>query len=146
MKDKKGKSRSRESSRGKSKGSSSSAGPKKRTCWQWQKGTCTFGNKCKFRHADQSPSMASEKASKKTNKKNATPITIDSFFDSDNEKAMGYSSPRVASAKKSSDSRRISFDMDPEVYEVETEDYQDGMLKRIHRGPKKPCVFAEPRI
>ena len=48
MKGKKGRSRSRDSSRGKSKGSSSSAGPKKRTCWQWQKGTCTFGSKCKF--------------------------------------------------------------------------------------------------
>ena len=56
MKDKKGRSRSRDSSRGKSKGSSSSAGPKKKTCWQWQKGTCTFGSKCKFLHADQSPS------------------------------------------------------------------------------------------
>ena len=44
MKDKKGRSRSRDSSRGKSKGSSSSAGPKRKTCWQWQKGTCTFGS------------------------------------------------------------------------------------------------------
>ena len=131
MKDKKGRSRSRDSSRGKSKGSSSSAGPKKKTCWQWQKGTCTFGNKCKFLHADQSPSTASERTSKKTTKKNATPITIDSFFDSDNEDAMGYTSSRVASAKRSSDSRRISFDMDPEVHKVCIEDYQDGLPKRM---------------
>ena len=53
-------------------------------------------------------------ASKKTPKKKATPITIDSFFDSDNEDAMDYSSPRVASAKKSSDVRKISFDLEPE--------------------------------
>ena len=53
MKGKKGRSGSRDSSRGKSKGSSSSAGPKKKICWNWQKGTCTFGSKCKFLHADQ---------------------------------------------------------------------------------------------
>ena len=58
MKGKKGRSRSRDSSRGKSKGSSSSAG-------QRQKGTCTFGSKCKFLHADQSPSTASDRTSKK---------------------------------------------------------------------------------
>ena len=55
MKGKKGRSGSRDSSKGKSKGSSSSAGPKKKICWNWQKGTCTFGSKCKFLHADQSP-------------------------------------------------------------------------------------------
>ena len=55
MKGKKGRSGSRDSSKGKSKGSSSSAGPKNKICWNWQKGTCTFGSKCKFLHADQSP-------------------------------------------------------------------------------------------
>ena len=110
MKGKKSRSGSRDSSRGKSRGSSSSAGPKKKVCWNWQKGTCTFGSKCKFLHADQSPSASSERTSKKTPKKKATPITIDSFFDSDNEDSMDYTSPRIASAKKSSDDRRISFE------------------------------------
>ena len=143
MKDKKGRSRSRDSSRGKSKGSSSSAGPKKRTCWNWQKGTCTFGSKCKFLHADQSPSASSERTSKKTPKKKATPITIDSFFDSDNEDAMDYSSPRIASAKKSSDIRRISFDLEPEVHKIAIENYQEGLPKRIYRDPNKPYVFRK---
>ena len=67
-KGKKGRSGSRDSSRGKGKGSSSSAGPKKKVCWNWQKGTCTFGSKCKFLHADQSPSASSERASKKNTK------------------------------------------------------------------------------
>ena len=141
MKDKKGRSGSRDSSKGKGRGSSSSAGPKKKTCWQWQNGTCTFGSKCNFLHADQSPSTASERSNKKTKKKNATPITVVSFFDSDNEDLDGYSSPRVASAKKSSDNRRISFDMDPEMYMVEIDEYREGMPKRIHRDPNKPYVF-----
>ena len=141
MKDKKGRSRSRDSSKGRSKGSSSSTGPKKKTvCWQWAKGTCTCGNKCRFLHADQSPSTASEKTSKKTTSKKATPITIDSFFDSDAEDAMDYVSSRVASAK-SSDSRKISFDMEPEVHKVFIKDYQDGMPKRLHRDPNKPYVY-----
>ena len=54
---------------------------------------------------------------------------------------MDYASSRVASAKKSSDSRRISFDTDPEVYKVYIEDYQEGMPKRIHRDPNKLYVF-----
>ena len=141
MKGKKGRSGSRDSSRGKSKGSSSSAGPKKKICWNWQKGTCTFGSKCKFLHADQSPSASSERTSKKTPKKKATPITIDSFFDSDNEDAMDYSSPRIASAKKSSDARRISFDLEPEVHEVVIENYQEGLPKRIYRDPNKQYIF-----
>ena len=141
MKGKKGRSGSRDSSKGKSKGSSSSAGPKKRTCWNWQKGTCTLGSKCKFLHADQSPSASSERTSKKTPKKRATPITIDSFFDSDNEDAMDYSSPRIASAKKSSDARRISFDLEPEVHEIAIENYQEGLPKRIYRDPNKHYVF-----
>ena len=141
MKGKKGRSGSRDSSRGKSKGSSSSAGPKKKICWNWQKGTCTFGSKCKFLHADQSPSASSERTSKKTPKKKATPITIDSFFDSDNEDAMDYSSPRIASAKKSSDARRISFDLEPEVHEIAIENYQEGLPKRIYRDPNKHYVF-----
>ena len=114
MKDKKGRSRSRDSSGRKSKGSSSSAGPKKRYVGSGRKGTCTFGSKCKFLHADQSPSASSERASNKDKKKKAVPITIDSFFDSDTEDAKDYSSPRVASAKKSSDVRKITFDMEPE--------------------------------
>ena len=141
MKGKKGRSGSRDSSKGKSKGSSSSAGPKKRTCWNWQKGTCTFGSKCKFLHADQSPSASSERTSKKTPKKRATPITIDSFFDSDNEDAMDYSSSRIASAKKSSDARQISFDLEPEVHEIAIENYQEGLPKRIYRDPNKHYVF-----
>ena len=141
MKGKKGRSGSRDSSRGKSKGSSSSAGPKKKICWNWQKGTCTFGSKCKFLHADQSPSASFERTSKKTPKKRATPITIDSFFDSDNEDAMDYSSPRIASAKKSSDARRISFDLEPEVHEIAIENYQEGLPKRIYRDPNKHYVF-----
>ena len=141
MKGKKGRSGSRDSSRGKSKGSSSSAGPKKKICWNWQKGTCTFGSKCKFLHADQSPSASSERTSKKTPKKKATPITIDSFFDSDNEDAMDYSSPRIASAKRSSDARRISFDLEPEVHEIAIENYQEGLPKRIYRDPNKHYVF-----
>ena len=143
MKGKKGRSGSRDSSKGKSKGSSSSAGPKKRTCWNWQKGTCTFGSKCKFLHADQSPSASSERTSKKTPKKRATPITIDSFFDSDNEDAMDHSSPRIASAKKSSDARRISFDLEPEVHEIAIENYQEGLPKRIYRDPNKHYVFCK---
>ena len=143
MRGKKGRSRSRDSSRGKSGGSSSSAGPKKRVCWHWQKGTCTFGSKCKFLHADHSPSASSERTSKKTPKKKATPITIDSFFDSDNEDAMDYSSPRVASAKKSSDIRKISFDLEPEVHKIFIDDYQEGMPKPIYRDPNKPYIFRK---
>ena len=143
MKGKKGRSRSRDSSGGKGKGSSSSAGPKKRVCWQWQKGTCTFGSKCKFLHTDQSPSASSERASNKNKKKKATPITIDSFFDSDNEDAMDYSSPRVASAKKSSDVRKITFDLEPEVHKIPIKDYPEGMPKRIYRDPNKPYIFRK---
>ena len=141
MKGKKGRSGSRDSSRGKSRGSSSSVGSKKKICWNWQKGTCTFGNKCKFLHAEQSPSASSEKTSKKTPKKKATPITIDSFFDSDNEDAMDYTSPRIASAKKSSDVRRISFELEPEVHEIVIENYQEGLPKRTYRDPNKQYVF-----
>ena len=54
---------------------------------------------------------------------------------------MDYTSPRVASAKKSSDRRRISFDVDPEVHKIYIEDCQEGMPKRIHRDPNKPSVF-----
>ena len=143
MKGKKGRSRSRDSSGKRSKGSSSSAGPKKRVCWQWQKGTCTFGSKCKFLHADQSPSASFERSNVKDKKKKAAPITIDSFFDSDNEDATEYSSSRVASAKKSSDVRRITFDLEPEVHEIFIKDYPEDMPKRIHRDPNKPYVFRK---
>ena len=143
MKGKKGRSRSRDSSGGRSKGSSSSAGPKKRVCWQWQKGTCTFGSKCKFLCADQSPSASSERASNKNKKKKATPITIDSFFDSDNEDAMDYSSPRVASAKKSSDVRKITFDLEPEVHKIPIKDYPEGLPKRIYRDSNKPYILRK---
>ena len=80
---------------------------------------------------------------KKTPKKKATPITIDSFFDSDNEDAMDYSSPRIASAKTSSDVRRISFDLEPEVHEIAIENYQGGLPKCIYRDPNKPYVFRK---
>ena len=56
---------------------------------------------------------------------------------------MDYSSPRIASAKKSSDVRRISFDLEPEVYEIAIENYQEGLPKRIYRDPNKPYVFRK---
>ena len=99
-----------------------------------------YGNKCRFLPADQSPSTASEKSNKKTTRKKATPITIDSFFDSDTEDAIDYTSPRVASAK-SSDGRKISFDMEPEVHKIFIKDYQEGMPKRIQGDPNKPYVY-----
>ena len=100
MKDKKGRSRSRDSSGRKSKGSSSSAGTEEKGMLAVAKGYMYFGSKCKFLHADQSPSASSERTSNKDKKKKAVPITIDSFFDSDTEDAKDYSSPRVASAKE----------------------------------------------
>ena len=94
-------------------------------------------------HADQSPSASSERTSNKDKKKKAAPITIDSFFDSDNEDAKDYSSPRVASAKKSSDVRKITFDMEPEIHKIHIKDYPEGMPKRIYRDPNKPYVFRK---
>ena len=81
--------------------------------------------------------------SNKNKKKKATPITIDSFFDSDNEDAMDYSSPRVASAKKSSDVRKITFDLEPELHKIFIKDYPEGMPKRIYRDPDKPYIFRK---
>ena len=54
---------------------------------------------------------------------------------------MDYSSPRIASAKKSSDARRISLDLEPEVHEIAIENYQEGLPKRIYRDPNKHYVF-----
>ena len=65
------------------------------------------------------------------------------FFDSDNEDAMDYFSPRIASAKKSSDVRRISFDLEPEIHKVVIEDYLEGLPTRIYRDPNKPYVFRK---
>ena len=54
---------------------------------------------------------------------------------------MDYTSPRIASAKKSSDVRRISFELEPEVHEVVIENYQEGLPKSIYRDPNKQYVF-----
>ena len=59
------------------------------------------------------------------------------------EDAKDYSSPRVASAKKSSDVRKITFDMEPEIYKIHIKDYPEGMPKRIYRDPNKPYVFRK---
>ena len=56
---------------------------------------------------------------------------------------MDYSSLRIASAKKSSDIRKISFDLETEVHEIFIEDYQEGLPKRIYRDPNKPYVFRK---
>ena len=56
---------------------------------------------------------------------------------------MDYSSLRIASAKKSSDIRKISFDLETEVHEILIEDYQEGLPKRIYRDPNKPYVFRK---
>ena len=56
---------------------------------------------------------------------------------------MDYSSPRIASAKKSSDIRRISFDLEPEVHKIAIENYQEGLPKRIYHDPNKPYVFRK---
>ena len=94
-------------------------------------------------HLHQSPSASSERTSNKDKKKKAAPITMDSFFDSDTEDAKDYSSPRVASAKKSSDVRKITFDMEPEIHKIHIKDYPEGMPKRIDRDPNKPYVFRK---
>ena len=56
---------------------------------------------------------------------------------------MDYFSPRIASAKKSSDVRKISFDLEPEIHKIFIEDYQEGLPKRIYRDPNKPYVFRK---
>ena len=54
---------------------------------------------------------------------------------------MDYTSPRIASAKKSSDVRRISFDLEPEMHEIAIENYIEGLPKRMYRDPNKQYVF-----
>ena len=56
---------------------------------------------------------------------------------------MDYSSPRVASAKKSSDVRKITFDLEPEVRKIFIKDYPEGMPKRIYGDPNKPYIFRK---
>ena len=136
MKDKKGRSRSRDSSGRKSKGKFFISWTEEEGyAGSGRKGTCTFGSKCKFLHADQSPSASSERTSNKDKKKKAVPITIDSFFDSDTEDAKDYSSPRIASAKKSSDIRKITSDLEPEIL-------QDSLSRTIQRECPNECIVT----
>ena len=148
MKNKSGRSGSRDSSKGRGRGSSSSAGPKKRTCWQWKKCACTCGRKRRLPHADQSRSRSSERSDTKNKKEKAkaTPIPSDSSCGSDKDDFNSDSSWRTASAKKSSDERKISCDMDPGCTRLRRTSTVMECPRRIFQDPNKPYKVFKTKV
>ena len=49
---------------------------------------------------------------------------------------------RAASAENSPDIRKLSFDMDPEVIEIQYDKYDGSKPKRMYRDPTKPYCIA----